>query len=343
MKMFQQHAHDLIPDAQQLKEFTQVAQFVDVSSSARWWFSERDDDPTIWGKDIPILASPWPVAWFEYIMPTDSQNQAYRRAFASSWIGMALNQFTVDDDEADAVLSEDDGIRRAVEQGFLPGEHISTIYLESRRAEIAEAVRRQARLRWICFATMHLYFRGRAYRSNLLKYLDESGTEIIRSYGATELNKLVEMTSVASPEWIGETASAMMHMLQAPIWFAVSLMHCKNVHLETIPAPHPKVQQKREKRGIPNVTFKTLVVEPMRQQVRREAAANPTGEQNHIKRALHIARGHFKDYRDGPGLFGKYKGLYWWDMHVRGSADSGVVVKDYKVQPPSDAPADIQC
>lgn len=50
-----------------------------------------------------------------------------------------------------------------------------------------------------------------------------------------------------------------------------------------------------------------------------------------LKRALHICRGHFKNYSNGKGLFGKYKGLYWWDMNLRGNSENGTVVKDYKV------------
>jgi len=34
------------------------------------------------------------------------------------------------------------------------------------------------------------------------------------------------------------------------------------------------------------------------------------------------------------GLFGQQKGLYWWDAHVRGTAERGVVVKDYEVKAP---------
>ena len=31
-------------------------------------------------------------------------------------------------------------------------------------------------------------------------------------------------------------------------------------------------------------------------------------------------------------LFGKLTGRFWWEHHVRGSADDGVVVKDYEVR-----------
>ncbi len=46
---------------------------------------------------------------------------------------------------------------------------------------------------------------------------------------------------------------------------------------------------------------------------------------------MHIVRGHFKDYRNGGGLFGKLKGLYWWDMHVAGDISNGQIVKDYSI------------
>ena len=51
-----------------------------------------------------------------------------------------------------------------------------------------------------------------------------------------------------------------------------------------------------------------------------------------LQRALHICRGHFKDYRDGKGLFGKHKGLYWWDSTVKGNANNGEIKKDYALK-----------
>ena len=40
-----------------------------------------------------------------------------------------------------------------------------------------------------------------------------------------------------------------------------------------------------------------------------------------------------KDYRRGGGLFGRYKGVWYWGPTLAGSADEGVVVSDYKVTP----------
>ena len=34
---------------------------------------------------------------------------------------------------------------------------------------------------------------------------------------------------------------------------------------------------------------------------------------------MHICRGHFRDYREGKGLFGKYHKLVWTPATVRGT------------------------
>jgi hypothetical protein len=89
------------------------------------------------------------------------------------------------------------------------------------------------------------------------------------------------------------------------------------------PAKLSKAHQRRH--GTPLLKFKRLEIEAIKTAFRKES-----GEHTGIKQSLHICRGHFKDYRQS-GLFGHHKGLYWWDMHVRGSADVGTVVKDYAV------------
>jgi hypothetical protein len=111
-----------------------------------------------------------------------------------------------------------------------------------------------------------------------------------------------------------------------PVLFATSLMHAKNVHLVDNPLP-PAVAKRRRREGKPVVTFKTLAIDSM-----RKLTANTTeGGDTSAKRAMHIVRGHFKDYRNSGGLFGKHQGLYWWDMHVAGDDKFGKVIKDYKI------------
>ena len=117
-----------------------------------------------------------------------------------------------------------------------------------------------------------------------------------------------------------------------PSLLAISFMHCKNVHAGEQPlvdavtakTERPTGKRKRE------LKFYTLKINPMKEVLRREGNLGGAG----LQQALHVCRGHFKDYR-ASGLFGKIKGLFWWDSQTRGAADAGVVVKDYEVGAPA--------
>ena len=116
-------------------------------------------------------------------------------------------------------------------------------------------------------------------------------------------------------------------MFIAPL-LAVSLMHCKNV---SVISREPKVGNRKQRgRHASKIRFHTLQIEPMKRVLRQEGKAEEAG----IKHALHICRGHFKDFSKGKGLFGKYKDIFWWDSQVRGSAERGAVLKDYSVEQP---------
>jgi hypothetical protein len=114
-----------------------------------------------------------------------------------------------------------------------------------------------------------------------------------------------------------------------PSLLAFSLMHCKNV----CAVEHPLVDDiapKRERQAVDRgLRYYTLEVDPMRQVLRQEGRSADVG----LKQALHLCRGHFKDYRQS-GLFGRIKGIFWWDAFARGTSEAGVVVKDYDVKAP---------
>lgn len=111
---------------------------------------------------------------------------------------------------------------------------------------------------------------------------------------------------------------------------AISFMHCKNVVIHSDEVS-PKLQKSRERRGkLPLFTFKTLEIKPMVKILRDEGESETKG----LKHALHICRGHFKDFSNGPGLGRRHaKGIYWWNSQVRGNREVGAVIKDYKVSP----------
>ena len=120
--------------------------------------------------------------------------------------------------------------------------------------------------------------------------------------------------------------------LTAPVRMALTLLNCRNVVV--IDKQEPKrLRQARptECPPMPRLTYKTLGVQPMQPKV--QTGGNGKGPQpSRGIVPLHFCRGHFKDYRHGKGLFGKYRNQYWWAQQWRGNSEQGVVIKDYELQ-----------
>lgn len=113
--------------------------------------------------------------------------------------------------------------------------------------------------------------------------------------------------------------------LSFPVCLAISFMHCKNADISDYRNASNRYTRAGRRSAHNSVVFKTLTIEPIRRVL---ASARSDGAT--LKQRLHICRGHFKDYRQS-GLFGKVKGIFWWDSTVRGSSKQGVVAKDYDV------------
>ena len=115
------------------------------------------------------------------------------------------------------------------------------------------------------------------------------------------------------------------------ITFALALLNCKNVHAREQPCPPKLAKRYEERHGHKRPRYYVLDIEPMRQKFRD---ANGGRDGISLAKALHICRGHFKNYDERP-MFGKLKGTYWWQPHVRGTAEAGVVDKDYRIKLPN--------
>jgi len=127
---------------------------------------------------------------------------------------------------------------------------------------------------------------------------------------------------------------ALVANLETPLLMATSLLHAKNVTLEPEEPLPPKLARAYQRRhGVQRVRFSQLHIEPMRKVIRRPDGEEPqtVGE---TKQALHLVRGHFKDYRDGRGLFGRQHGLWWWESQARGNIDEGAIEKEYVIERP---------
>jgi len=263
------------------------------------------------GEEFPTVAPPWDAAWMEYITPRTvnlaGDIQQVDRSIVGRRHGSLIIPFGLDkegdDFSADCLMS-------------LETRKQCPEITSERKAVIDSCVAKGRLGRWVVYYGSCYECGSRVIGpTEYFFYLDQEG-------------KVIDMPYLARgprQEW---------YRGLFPFFFATSLLHCKNVELIDKQVPG-KVQHQRSKKGPAHaLRYKLVKVDPLRKQIHRANAER--GERgNEIKHALHICRGHFKDYRES-GLFGRYFGVYWWDMHVRGDGDYGEIVKEYEVGAPRD-------
>jgi len=113
------------------------------------------------------------------------------------------------------------------------------------------------------------------------------------------------------------------------VLLTLSFLHCKNVKIVDNPVPPKLAKRYAERHGGHRPTaHKTLVIEPLKEVLRRVGGSQKNG----IAKAMHICRGQFWDYREGPGLFGKLNMLVWHEAHVRGTKGKRPAARELKVK-----------
>jgi hypothetical protein len=113
-----------------------------------------------------------------------------------------------------------------------------------------------------------------------------------------------------------------------PAFLAMSFLHCKNVTLVENKVDPPLARKYKARTGVAPCNYKTLVIEPLKKILRSEGRSDQVG----VQKALHICRGHFKDYREGRGLFGRYHQLVWQPSIVRGSKGKSAPPREIEVK-----------
>lgn len=303
--------------------FARSAICFDVSNVAEYFFAGSDQDYWEWGKDFPCLAPPFETMWMEYSAPSGIRAEgAYREAKdLGAWqdlsYGALIQSIRTDDFEEQG--------RRYVEDPLwsFPGAL-------ARYAEALDEAGKDLPNGWILVIRVFEKIRGRGVGLTppvLMLRLNAAGialdgpgamTPFIRELGREGADQISKRCSLAF----------------LPMAFALSLLHCKNVRTrerEDERIPSEKARDLRA--GIPELKFKTLDIDPMR----RVLATEGDVARNGIKKALHICRGHFSEYSEERPLFGKYAGRFWIPSHVRGTTESGQVVKDYRIKAPRSA------
>jgi hypothetical protein len=181
------------------------------------------------------------------------------------------------------------------------------------------------------FLEMQIAIDGREMPGRFFVMIDAAGSVIVHGpFGYIVINDPKERTYLESVGLREATQEDFLARHGAIALATIQFMNCRNVEVLDNP---PSRQQRRhaERTGErPPVVYKTLMIHPIGKRRARSSRGESGGGE---ERALHICRGHFKDYRQGSGLGRWHRhGLWWWSPMVRGSAAAGRVEKDYDVE-----------
>ncbi len=94
-------------------------------------------------------------------------------------------------------------------------------------------------------------------------------------------------------------------MTQGGALFTLGLMNCRNVKIVDRKETR---QQRRQRERSGGVVYKTLHIKPMKER----RVSNESGDGSHASPGWHLRSHSFRDYRNGPGLFGKWKDVFYF-------------------------------
>ena len=134
------------------------------------------------------------------------------------------------------------------------------------------------------------------------------------------------------PTIFTEQDTRLVEVVSIVVLLAQSLMLCKNVQIIEQTKPEAVIKKFRRKHGgLSPSKYRTVVIKPMQEVVRKAAGVSGLG----FQKMMHIVRGHFKDYSPERPLFGKVSGRFFVHSHVRGDSRIGVKPAGYEVRSPS--------
>jgi hypothetical protein len=249
-----------------------------IDNVAEYFFEASDQEHWDIRKHFPNLAPPFPVFWMEH---------RFARKIHSKECG-------------DTDLS-----------AIAPGARVGMLFLGAPPENVTgEGI--PASTRWVLVIEMFIDY-GLALdgeiqgpHGSICMAIDEHGAAIERPYMQSYVDSSDEFMQHLMRSVMGWTHPALL---------AISFLHCRNVSMmdHAVPARLAKRYRERHK-GLKPTAYKTLVIEPLKAVLRTEGRAGAVG----IQKAIHICRGHFRDYREGRGLFGRIHQLVWMPSTVRG-------------------------
>ncbi len=305
------------------EDFSQI-EFIDISNAAKYFYENEKEywDVTA---DFPKLVSPWFACWMEFKIPETFMDKGEKVMAINPrdcYSGAIVTCLEFKEEAWEKVIREDWGTKLFMKGAQAHGRAYEIDFSQTDQ-RIKKAIANNRQARW--FMIFDCFIAVGSIVENLGRhqfYLDPQG-KVVPEFLMSILDERHKAVAEAIPQ--SQQSEILAYC------YAIALLHCKNV--ETVDATFPRIIRRRSQKSIvPDVKFKQLIVHPMRKQKRHEKQEDKQSSREHTR--LHICRGHFKDYREGKGLFGKYKSIYWWEQQLRGDMDQGIIVKDYVIAEP---------
>lgn len=276
------------------------------------YFYSHEDTNMMPIEDIPNTAPPFSSAWYEYRL--SRKNKEKYHADSVTDIGL--------------LVTSDDISQMSIDE-------VHDILGLRRHTEVAEYVQENKdRIRWIStaipFGKMRIESTG-AYKAigplgMLAFFTEHDGTPMQKFV----MGDFTQFYKGASDKKLADMGGYLRDYYVMPCLLGISFLHCKNVIIQD-EKPNENIAKAHYKRKGWNLTdYKILDIQPMRKIIEHEAS----GYSHSLPRSLHIVRGHFKNYKEGQGLFGRHQGLYFWQAYARNKGSNRRTVKTYRVKEP---------
>lgn len=270
----------------------------DVTNVSDYLYMDMEQDEFVWQRDFPSLAPPFPLYWMEARQPRFINKGGRREPMPTETTAFGA-------------------LFRAAAASDLGRELAARTSDSAVLDRVAEVVGR-VNPEWMLVAELFVAVRRWVAPSNIFWAI------AVAADGSLCCDPIVLSRS---PHPFDPSPALF------PFALAISFLHCKNVRIAEGGGRWPSRPARRaaDRRGDPPPPkFYTLEIGGARTVLESEGGASHNG----IRRALHIARGHFQTFSPDRPMFGKHPGTFWVPAHVRGRAEAGIVVKDYSVKAP---------
>ena len=133
---------------------------------------------------------------------------------------------------------------------------------------------------------------------------------------------------VASDDMTQEDADHFISLSEFSV-FILAVLNCNNVKLKE--RGSSRIYQPTGKKEPKNGKY-VLTVYPTKKARYIDNGVSTTKNPANRNVPRHVRRGHFGDYRNGKGLFGRTKGVFWFSDTIVGDKKNGTIEKDYRVK-----------